>query len=169
MDREKPTETSLKSDATEVEKIAEIKAKGATEQKPSSNVLHIINLAIGDALVFLIFALIGRQNHGTGKAIGVLENIAEVVVIASPFLIGWFVVAPFFGLYRRGLELQPRKMIQRTILAWVIAWPVGLALRGIFVDHGMPPITFAIVTLLFNGILLLVWRGPMALARSMRR
>ena len=169
MDSKKPTETSVKSQAVEGSKTTQPKTEETSGQKQTSNVWHIINLAVGDVLVFLIFALIGRQNHGTGKAVGVLDNIAEIVVIAAPFLIGWFLVAPFFGLYRRGLELQPRKMIQRTILAWVIAWPVGLALRGIFVDHGIPPLTFAIVTLLFNGILLLVWRGPMALARSMRR
>jgi len=50
----------------------------------------------------------------------------------------------------------------------VIAWPVGLALRGIFIDHGMPPIAFALVTLVFNGVLLLVWRWPLAMAHSMK-
>ena len=166
--KETKEETSAKSEIVEESKPGETSEREASAQK-RTNIIRIINLVVGDTLVFLLFALIGRQQHATGKAFGIFDNIIELFVIAAPFLIGWFLVAPFFGMYRRGLELHPRKMMQRTILAWVVAWPVGLALRGIFVDHAMPPIAFALVTLLFIGALLVFWRGPMSLARSMKR
>jgi hypothetical protein len=44
-----------------------------------------------------------------------------------------------------------------------------MALRGIFVDHGIPPLTFAIITLVFNTVILLVWRWPYALNNSIKR
>lgn len=127
---------------------------------------YIVTLAAGDALAFLIFAAIGRGSHG--EAAG-LSAIPQTIVTAAPFAIGWFMVAPFAGAFRHELTLQPRKMALRTMLAWVLSWPVAMALRGIFVDHAVPPISFAIITLLFNTAILLFWRWPYALNNSMRK
>jgi hypothetical protein len=60
-------------------------------------------------------------------------------------------------------------MVIRTALAWLLAWPIAMLLRGIFVDHGIPLLSFAIIVLLFNMLLLLVWRWPFALNNSMRK
>jgi Flp pilus assembly protein TadB len=57
----------------------------------------------------------------------------------------------------------------RTAVAWLLAWPVAMLLRGIFVDHGIPPLSFALVVLLFNMLLLLIWRWPFALNNRMRK
>lgn len=120
-------------------------------------------LIIGDALIFIIFAAIGRRSHD--EAAG-LSAIVQVIITALPFAAGWFIVSPFIGAYRRGLEVKPRAMAGRTALAWLASWPVALALRGIFVDHGVPPLSFAIVTLISNMILLLIWRWPLSLIVS---
>ncbi len=48
------------------------------------------------------------------------------------------------------------------------SWPVAMALRGIFVDHGVPPVSFAIITLIFNTFVLNVWRGLYALYNGLR-
>lgn len=128
--------------------------------------MRIVGLAVGDALVFLIFAAIGRGNHGETTGLAALP---EIVLTALPFAVGWFVVAPLLGAYRRELMAQPRKMALRTLLAWIPAWLVGMALRGIFVDHKVPPVSFAVVVLVVNAVLLLVWRWPYALNNSQRR
>jgi hypothetical protein len=149
------------------EKIKEVAAtEKSTSLKRMPDVRRIAILVIGDALVFLIFAAIGRRSHGEAAGFGALLQIAQT---AAPFAIGWFIVSPFLGAYRRGLEEQPRAMALRTLLAWLAAWPVSMALRGIFVDHAVPPWTFALITLVTNTILLLLWRWPFALLSSLRK
>ncbi len=124
-----------------------------------SNTARIISLVIGDVIVFLVFSAIGRRSHN--EAAG-LNSLLQIAITAAPFAISWFIVSPFVGAFKRGLEVRPGKMAQRTALAWVASWPLALALRGVFVDHGIPPWTFAIITLITNIILLLVWRVPFA-------
>lgn len=142
-------------------------------QKEQSPFARIATLVVGDALVFLIFAAIGRNSHGEASG---LAAIPQIVLTAAPFAIGWFIVAPFVGAYRRKLADQPKAMAMRTALAWLLSWPVGLLLRWFFVDRlKTPPTTagdftaFAIVTFLFNMVVLLVWRVPYALNNSIRR
>jgi Protein of unknown function (DUF3054) len=137
-----------------------------TKPKTLSNAQRITLLVIGDALVFLIFAAIGRRSHG--EAVG-LDAILQIVQTAAPFAIAWFIVSPFLGAYRRQLESQPRRMALRTLLAWLVAWPLSMIFRGVFVDHAVPPWTFALITLVTNTILLLLWRWPLALFNNWRK
>src|SRR5437763_11873246 len=96
---------------------------------------HIVVLASGDLLAFLAFAAIGRGSHGETTG---LAAIPQVILTAAPFAIAWFIVAPFVGAYRSVLVTHPRKMVLRTLVAWVLSWPVSMLLRGIFVDHAVP-------------------------------
>jgi len=126
----------------------------------------VIILVTGDVLCFLIFAALGRYTHG--EAAG-LAAIPQIITTALPFAIGWFLVSPFVGAFRHEIVAQPRAMVLRTALAWLLSWPVTMLLRGIFVDHGVPPLTFALIVLLFNMLLLVVWRWLFALYTSMRK
>ena len=138
-----------------------------TEAPPEpSNTRRIATLVVGDALAFLVFAAIGRSSHG--EAAG-LAAIPQIALTAAPFAAAWFIVAPFAGAYRSELTAQPRKMAIRTVLAWILSWPVAIALRGIFVDHAVPPISFALITLIFNTFILLIWRWPFALNNSLKK
>lgn len=115
-------------------------------------------LAAGDALAFMLFAAIGRASHGEASGLDALLMVAET---AAPFALGWFVIAPFVGAYRAEIGGQPRPMLKRTALAWLIAWPIGLALRALIRSSGIP-LTFAIITLVTVLIILLGWRGAFA-------
>jgi Protein of unknown function (DUF3054) len=126
----------------------------------------VIMLVIGDLVCFLIFAALGRNTHGEASG---FAAIPQIIITALPFAAGWFLVSPFVGAFRHKILAQPRAMVLRTVLAWLLSWPIALLLRGIFVDHGIPPLSFAIVVLLFNTVLLLVWRWPFALNNSMRK
>jgi hypothetical protein len=132
---------------------------GAASPVARSNGARIVNLVIGDMLVFLIFATIGRRNHG--EAAG-FDTLFQIFLTALPFLAGWFIISPIFGAYRRNLQAQPIAMAKRTALAWVAAWPFAMILRGIFVDHAIPPWTFWLVAFIANIILLMLWRVPVA-------
>ena len=140
-------------------------SSGATSPVARSNGSRIANLVIGDILVFLIFATIGRRTHG--EAAG-FDTLVQIVLTALPFLAGWFIISPIFGAYRRGLQAQPLAMAKRTALAWVAAWPFAMILRGIFVDHAIPPWTFWLVAFIANIILLLLWRVPLAFLGQIR-
>ena len=126
----------------------------------------VIILVIGDLLCFLIFVAFGRSSHGEASG---FAAISQIIVTALPFIAGWFLVSPFVGAFRHKIMAQPRSMVIRTAVAWLLAWPVAMLLRGIFVDHGVPPLSFAIVVLLFNMLLLLIWRWPFALNNSLRK
>ena len=126
----------------------------------------VIILVIGDLLCFLIFAALGRDTHGETSG---FAAIPQIIKTALPFAAGWFLVSPFVGAFRHKILAQPRAMVMRTVLAWLLSWPISMILRGIFVDHGIPPLSFAFVVLLFNSVLLLVWRWPFALNNSMRK
>jgi hypothetical protein len=132
----------------------------ATKPQPTLLKGHPTILIIGDILVFLAFAAIGRTSHGAATGFAAIPQVIET---ALPFIAGWFLVAPWLGAYRRELASNPRKMAGRTLLCWLCAWPVAMTIWGIFVDHGIPPLSFAAVTLLFNAVLFLVWRWPYAM------
>jgi hypothetical protein len=136
--------------------------KQAQEKQPAPNnhKRYIPMLVFGDAIAFLAFAAIGRGSHGEATGFAALP---EVILTALPFAAAWFIVAPFVGAYRHDIIANPRGMAKRTVLAWALAWPLSMVFRGVFVDHAVPPLSFAIITLLFNTLILLIWRWPFAL------
>jgi DUF3054 family protein len=129
----------------------------------------VIMLVIGDLMCFLVFAALGLNTHRE-EASG-FAAIPQIIFTALPFAAGWFLVSPFVGAFRSKILAQPRAMVMRTVLAWLLSWPVAMLLRRIFVNDDISPRSFAIfaiVVLLFNTVLLLVWRWPFALNNSMR-
>ena len=126
----------------------------------------VILLVMGDVLCFLIFVALGRSSHGEASG---FAAIPQIITTALPFIAGWFLVSPFVGAFRHKIIAQPKAMAIRTAIAWLLAWPVAMLLRGIFVDHGVPPLSFALIVHVFNMILLLIWRWPFALNNSLRQ
>jgi hypothetical protein len=116
-------------------------------------------LAAGDVIAFLIFSAIGRASHAEAAGFGALLQIAET---AAPFMAGWFVVAPLAGLFRADIAAAPRRMLARTSLAWLVALPIGLALRALIRQTSIP-ISFALVTFVSVLVILMLWRGLFAL------
>lgn len=144
-----------------------MKVKAQRQQKPvveatpparpeRSRVGHIINMSIGDLIAFLLVGIVGLNSHGE-----TLEP-ANLVRVVWPVALAWYVIAPFFGLFRRDLATQPKRMAARTALGWLVACVGALVLRSLFETHKPPPVSFAIVTFLTNLVALFIWRLPMA-------
>ena len=111
-------------------------------------------LVVGDALSFLTFAAIGLLSH---------HQEDNLFWTALPFAAGWFMVAPFFGAFKRPLTTGLGQMLSRTEIAWLAAWPVTLVLRwALSADHNVP-VSFAVVILLANALFLGIWRGLFAI------
>jgi hypothetical protein len=125
-------------------------------QRQPSRVGHIINLGIGDLIAFLLVGIVGLNSHNE-----TLEP-ANLVRVVWPVALAWYIISPFFGVFRRDLASQPKRMAARTALGWLVACVGALALRSLFETHKPPPVSFAIVTLLTNLVALFIWRLPMA-------
>ncbi len=110
-------------------------------------------LVVGDILAFLAWVVAGLSSHRMGTNV-----VANLVRVVAPFLIGWFVVAPFAGAYRRDLLQRPRAFLGRSALAWLLGVGLGLALRARPFGSGFVP-AFAAVTYVVTGVFVLGWRG----------
>ncbi len=111
----------------------------------------------GDLLALLLFVWIGRSSHSLSAT-----DIKAALVTAAPFVISWFLVAPWFGLFRNEVSQNWRKLVPRLLLAWVIiGGPLALVLRALFLGRPVPagiiPI-FAAITLSITTLFLLIWR-----------
>ncbi|HNP85786.1 MAG TPA: DUF3054 domain-containing protein [Kouleothrix sp.] len=133
-----------------------------TDHTPASqttpDVRQLGTLAVGDVIAFNIVTAIGLLNHGELTGFG---RIGEVITIATPFAVGWFLVAPFLGAFKPDVITQPRRMLARSALSWLLALPIGLLLWS-FVRHKTVQPAFAVVTFITNMIVLLGWRGTFA-------
>ncbi|HEY4033751.1 MAG TPA: DUF3054 domain-containing protein [Ktedonobacteraceae bacterium] len=141
-------------------------SKDTLEDQGRANIGRIILLIIGDAIVFLIFAAVGRRSHGEAASI---SSFLQVAGTAAPFALGWFIVAPFIGAYRRRQTTGVGNMAQRTALSWIAAWPVAILFRGIAVDRAVPPWTFMLISLISNMVFLEVWRVLFAWLSGLKR
>jgi hypothetical protein len=131
---------------------------------------YIANLALGDLLVFLLFAFFGLTSH---RELNGAALLPQVVWVALPFMLSWFIVGPPLGVYRRKLERNTRAMTLYTLRAWVVAWPLAMALRWLLVERVHPVaagdfLAFSLVAFFMVLTLLLVWRWPYAWYRGAR-
>jgi len=134
------------------------RAAGGAADAPLPRWDRVAALAVGDLIVFLLFSATGRSNHAEAV------SLSSVVMTAAPFIIAWFVISPFLGAFGRqgsAVTTRPVPLLQRTAIAWIVAWAVALLLRRFVFEGDIPP-AFIIVALLVNGVLLLGWRGAVS-------
>lgn len=98
-----------------------------------------------DVAVLLLFAAIGRQNHGE-------QNPVDAIIItALPFIIGWSLVGWGTGqLHRRPLG----QWVWQSAIANIVACTLGLGMRALWLQRGVP-VSFALVALGVTTLLLL--------------
>jgi hypothetical protein len=116
---------------------------------------RVAALAVGDLVIFAVFALTGQSSHHEAG------TLSSVIRIAAPFVVAWFVAGAILGAFGRfgsAATTTPRGLLPRAALSWVVACPLALILRALGEGHGIP-LAFAIISFVFNGILLLGWRG----------
>ncbi len=115
----------------------------------------------GDALAFLAFAALGRNQHH--EASGVLAAVQT----AWPFIAGWVLTAPFQGvlMVERG---KPLEAARDALRCWPMAWLLALAFRA-GVQRRAVPVSFDIVAFLTNLALLACWRAAASAASGRKR
>jgi hypothetical protein len=119
-------------------------------------------LMVGDSATLLMFALLGRRAHSMGSAMD------DVIGTALPFVIGWFLAAPFTGALGPHATANGRQAARYAALTWLVAFPLGLLIRIPLVGRIAHP-SFMIVAGVFTLVTLILWRVLFAQISSARR
>lgn len=105
-------------------------------------------VVFGDLIALVVFAAIGRQSHNEANPID------AIIATATPFIIGWLLVAWQSGL----LVPQPLpRWIWRTVLFNVAGCSLGLVMRSIWLQREIP-LSFAVVSFFATSSLLIIVR-----------
>ena len=116
-----------------------------------SDLSRRLDLVFGDAAMILTFAYIGRASHGDSSFDW------QLLRTAAPFLAAWFLTTPLLGAYTRAATANLTMSFQSFARAWAVSIPMGIALRGVITQH-VPAMTFTVITLVTNFILIGAWR-----------
>lgn len=102
--------------------------------------------------MLLLFVVIGRISHGMTS-----DWLVNLLRIATPFVMGWAIAALITGAYRPQDWGQPKAFVARSIAAWLLADGLAFLLRH-FVMNDRVTMPFALTSIAFTGLFLLVWR-----------
>jgi Protein of unknown function (DUF3054) len=127
------------------------KEPAAISSKFSSPLLGIVDIAM-----LFIFAATGRASHVDGSSL----DIVATLYTAAPFIVAWFLTAPWTGVYQENPDTATASYqdvamaaATQTLRGWVVAMPLGCVLRGVVKGY-VPPLPFVIVTLVATLVLL---------------
>jgi hypothetical protein len=113
---------------------------------------EVLAAAVVDAVCVLVFCALGRRSHAEGV------TIAGVAETAWPFLTG-AVTGWLASLAWR----RPTALVPTGVVVWVATIAVGMLLRKL--TGGGVAVSFIIVASTVTAVLLLGWRGVLAVLR----
>lgn len=109
-------------------------------------------LVLGDLVTLAAATLIGFASHGELKA----SLLARMLTTFLPLLAGWFLIAPWLGLFNREVVREPR-LLWRPVLAMLLGAPIAGVLRAAWLGSVVLPL-FVLILGASAAALLLLWR-----------
>ena len=110
-------------------------------------------LVAGDILAIAVVTVIGFATHGeAGVAL-----VPRMLTTFGPLTLGWFLLAPFLGLFTPEITSAPRQL-WRPVLVMVFAGPLAALLRAVLLNTVVIPV-FGVVLSGSAGVGMLVWRA----------
>lgn len=109
-------------------------------------------LLIGDVIAFAVLTFIGFATHGETAP----SFIPRMGITFLPLLFGWFLLAPWLGLFDQQVAADP-KNLWRVLLAMIFVAPLAAALRGAWLGDSVIPL-FALILGGSNALGMMVWR-----------
>jgi hypothetical protein len=110
-------------------------------------------VVFGDGITLAITTAVGFMAHGeTGTAFA-----PRMLATFLPLMAGWFLIAPWLGLFDEHVVLNPRRL-WRPPLAMLLGAPIAGILRAALLGSSAQPI-FVLVLGSSAGLFLLIWRG----------
>jgi len=127
-----------------------------SESQEQKSFIQPAILIAGDLLVLLSFVWVGRSSHSLSVA-----DIGASFFTALPFIISWFAITPWFGIYRQDVCQNWRSLVPRLLLAGVVAVLAAVVLRALFLGRPVPggimP-TFTMIAVIYIGLVVVIWR-----------
>ena len=109
-------------------------------------------LILGDILALAITTLIGFVSHGEAG----LAFFPRMLATFLPLLAGWFLIAPWLGLFQQAVTREARQL-WRPPLAMLLGAPITGILRAAWLGSAALPL-FVLILGGSAGLLLLLWR-----------
>lgn len=120
-------------------------------------------LILGDVIALAIVTVIGFATHGETQ----LSLLPRMFTTFIPLLAGWFLIAPWLGLFNQRNTSDP-KQLWRPPLAMLFAAPMTTVLRAAMLNTvALPLFTLILGSSAAFGILL--WRGLYSALRRKAR
>jgi hypothetical protein len=113
---------------------------------------RLILLILGDILTLTVITLIGFANHNELRLLPYYRMLATFL----PLLAGWFLIAPWLGLFKPEIYSNPRQL-WRPVLAMVLAAPLTGLLRAMMLNSIVIPL-FVLILGGSAALGMLVWR-----------
>jgi hypothetical protein len=125
----------------------------------------LLSLMFGDVFVLALVTVTGFARHGEAGSAGL-----RMLTTFIPLLAGWFLIAPFFGVYDPARAGDLRQL-WRPFYAMVLAGPFAGWLRGVLLGNAPVLPLFVVVLGGFSALAILAWRALYALfiARRVNR
>ncbi|NWF63939.1 MAG: DUF3054 domain-containing protein [Chloroflexi bacterium] len=109
-------------------------------------------LILGDIVALSILTVIGFATHGETE----LSFLPRMAAVFFPALLGWFLLAPWFGLFDPCAISIPKNLL-RIPLVMLFAAPFAVILRGALLGAPALPL-FALIFGGSNALGIMVWR-----------
>ena len=110
-------------------------------------------LYLGDVLSLAVLTIIGFATHGETQ----IAFLPRMTAIFIPLIISWFLVAPWLGLFRPEIVVDP-KHLWRPALAILFTAPLAATLRGFILNAPIIPI-FVLVLSATSAVGMVLWRS----------
>ena len=115
---------------------------------------ELLALFLGDLVTLTIFAAVGRSSHSMAVSEGPLLDVLNT---AAPFMLAWLLSGIAVGLYSGKALFPLGRVLLRTLVTGLIAGPLAVALRAIWLGRPINWI-FVLVATGTSTLMMLVWR-----------
>jgi hypothetical protein len=122
---------------------------------PLRRIRKVLPTLAGDVCVIVVVLGLGIVRHRGLEGLGDLPGVAETV---TPFLLGWFVLAPLLGAYGEPVLRDRGQAVLRGVGAWIGAAVLGSAIRSTAAFSGGATPVFVAVVAGTGGIAIAIWR-----------
>lgn len=116
----------------------------------------------GDWLALGLFVFLGQVDHD-------VLNLPRLLLQSAILALPWTAIALLLNAYWLSESTALRAFLGRSLLAWLVAAPLGLMLRALILGLATIPVAFMVVTMGLGGLFLLGWRAVFFLLRARRK
>jgi hypothetical protein len=113
-------------------------------------------LLAGDLICLSVFVVLGLRTH---NELAEASALARFLINVLPLALAWTLAALALGALRWPAPPSLRAVLARTLTAWLVAAPLALLLRALWLRSSVIVVPFMLVTLAVGGGLLLLWRA----------